>query len=165
MTKGKRDIFTVIESINNWFEAGEHYTNPPVDHEGSCSNSERTTGLEICPEIDAQAAGSGISATHTEVSDKVGCKSPNCHPGHVGSEVIPELSREIPGRSSDSPRPSTKTEGVAGYEGEATHDGEPGDPTLDNRLIPPVVTEESDQTDYVFTGIWRVFKEAGYDVW
>ena len=33
MTKRKRDIFTVIESINNWFEASEHSSIPTEDHQ------------------------------------------------------------------------------------------------------------------------------------
>ena len=131
MTKRKRDIFTVIESINNWFEASEHYTNLPSDHEDSSSNSNRTTGPGTRIEIDCQAAESGTPTIHTEHSHEAGYKSPNCHPGHVGLEVTSELAREITNRPSDGPRSATRTKRVAEYGEEAAHEGEPGNPTLD----------------------------------
>lgn len=56
MTKRKRDICTVIESINHWFEAGEQHINPPSDYEGSTSGLEQTTDLRLQPEIGTSAA-------------------------------------------------------------------------------------------------------------
>ena len=43
MNKRKRDIFTVIESVNNWFEVGEHSADPTPDHEDGCGVSNHTT--------------------------------------------------------------------------------------------------------------------------
>ena len=38
MTKRKRDIFTIIESINNWLEASEPTTNTIEGSEGDTGN-------------------------------------------------------------------------------------------------------------------------------
>lgn len=43
MTKWKRDIFTVIDSINNWFEASAHNTSPLEDPEGDANHLENSS--------------------------------------------------------------------------------------------------------------------------
>ena len=56
MTKRKRDIFTVIESINNWFEASEPCTNSTADHEGVSSGPEHISDLGTSIMVNGWAA-------------------------------------------------------------------------------------------------------------
>lgn len=159
MTKRKRDTVTIIESINSWFEAGKHHTNLSSDQEGSTSNSEQSTAFGVHPGISTPTAERGIPVTLTDRGEEVGHKPPNCHLAHVDSGEIAGRAREVTGRPLDGSRSSTETERGAGDE------GEPGQPTLDNRRVIPASTEEGGQPYLTLTGIWKVFKEAGYDVW
>ena len=137
MTKRKRDICTVTESINHWFEAGEQYTNPPSDYEGSTSGLEHTIALGFQPGIGTPAAERGTPVTYTDRSEEGGCEPPNCHIDHVEAEEITGRSKEVPGRPSDGYRPLTGTEVVAGYERGAGPESESGHPSPDNRRVPP----------------------------
>ena len=49
MPKRKRDIFTVIESINDWFEASEQDTHSYSEYEGVSSGHEPTGDRGINP--------------------------------------------------------------------------------------------------------------------
>ena len=65
MTRRKRDIFTVIESINNWFEASEHCTNPSLDHGCSATRSELNTESETSSKI-----GCPVARNHPTVGNR-----------------------------------------------------------------------------------------------
>ena len=165
MTKRKRDICTVIESINHWFEVGEQHTNPPSDYEGSTSGLEQTTDLRLQPEIGTSAAERDTQVAYTDRGEEGGCEPPNCHIGHVEAKEITGRSKEIPDSPSNGYRPLTGTEVAAGYERGACPEGEPGHPSPDNRRVPPAGTEEEDRPEPNLTSIWKVFHDAGYDVW
>ena len=165
MTKRKRDIFTVIESINNWFESSEHCTNPSFDHGCSTSRSELNTESGTSSESSCPVVKSHPTVGNREHEDEVGYRSPNRSPSHVGLQVEYEVAREATNWAEDGPRLPTETEGGPGYGKEVSNEGDPGSSVLDTRLITPVVTEGADEVDVALTGIWRVFKDAGYDVW
>ena len=109
MTKRKRDIFTVIESINNWFEASAHNTSPLEDSKGdanhlvtSSASSDQVTANGLAVEISRSAntsepwaeafyvsshsnrssIGSGPQA---EVADRLIPASEALHPPAVGA--------------------------------------------------------------------------------
>ena len=113
MTKRKRDVFTVIESINNWFEASKHYTNPTPDLEGFSGNSDCTTNPGTSTKIDCQTAKSCTPVSDTEHGDEAGHEPPNFPPNHAGLEVRSELAREAASWATDGPRLATRTKKVA----------------------------------------------------
>ena len=83
MTKRKRDIFTVIKSINNWFEASEHNATASEDHEGeiSCLGTIGTPAASVT--INGWTVEGVESGNDTEPST---CTSDNTKPGNQ-SEV------------------------------------------------------------------------------
>ena len=83
MTKRKRDVFTIIISINNWFEASEHYTNSTADHEGVSSGSDRITDPRTNITVNCQAAECPKPVSNTEHGDEVGHESSSCLPSSV----------------------------------------------------------------------------------
>ena len=98
MTKRKRDIFTVIESINNWFEANEHCTDFPPDNEGSAIGSDLNTELGASPEINCPAVGSRPPVGNQGHSGEVGYGFPDGSPSHVGVKVESEVAAEAANR-------------------------------------------------------------------
>lgn len=71
MNKRKRDIFTVIESVYNWFEAGDHSTDPTTDHEGVCGVPNHITNLETSITVNRQAAKNPTSVREPKQQVKV----------------------------------------------------------------------------------------------
>ena len=165
MTKRKRDIFTVIKSINNWFESSEHCTNPSFDHGCSTSRSELNTESGTSLESSYSVVRSHPTVGNWEHEDEVGYRSPNRSSSHVGLQVESEVAREATNRVGSGSRLPTEAEGGPGYGKEVICEGDPRSSVLDTRLITPVVTEGADEVDVALTGIWRVFKDAWYDVW
>lgn len=67
MTKRKRDIFTVIESINNWFEASEPAANAPEGLGKEASNprisgtsSDPTTNPSVTADLTEYTSNEGL---------------------------------------------------------------------------------------------------------
>ena len=67
--------------------------------------------------------------------------------------------------AKDGSRLVTGTEGVTKDGEGATSEGEQGNSTVDNRLIPPPGAEVVDEADRALTAFRRVLKDVGYDVW
>ena len=67
MTKRKRDIFTVIESINTWFKASEPATNAPEGLGKEASNprisgtsSDPTTNPSVTADLTEYTSNEGL---------------------------------------------------------------------------------------------------------
>ena len=84
MTKRKRDIFIVIESINNWFKANEHYTNPTEDHEGVPSYPEPISDPVGSVTVNDWAAECLEPSNDTEPWDEVNHVASNCPSDNTG---------------------------------------------------------------------------------
>ena len=165
MTKRKRDIFTVIESINIWFEANEHCTDFPPNNEGSAIGSDLNTELGANPEINCPAVGSRPPVGNQGHNGEVGYGFPDGSPSHVGVKVESEVAAEAANRAANGSRLVARAEGIPEYEKGVTSEDGPGSSGPDTLLITPAVTEEVNEVDSGLTGIWMVFKDAGYDVW
>lgn len=106
MPKRKGDVFTVIESINNWFEASEHYTHSHSEHEGVPSgpepNSNALTKLTVngwvaeCQEL-GNDEGSATTLSHvapnrSDSSNGVGCRFELVEEEATGPRSDPQLA-------------------------------------------------------------------------
>ena len=169
MTKRKRDIFTVIESINNWFEANKHDTNTSEDPEGNANHlvassassdpvtvnglnakiSRSADTLELCAE--ALHVSSHPSCTSTgpgpqsEVADCLIPASEASYPSAVGAGYVPATE----GSPRDSSHEGAQPTGYSPGTGETTGPG-------------PRAEEER---ELVIAAFWRLLADAGYDVW
>ena len=159
MTKRKRDVLTVIESINDWFEASDTSTTPTTDLEGSFSGSElggisafkaTTTEWEAA---NSETVGdsvpwegvSQVSLGGTELGTKSKVAADHATYLADGSRV-PEVARAV-------------TE-----EGPATV-SEPGRSGEDNRPIPQLGTGVTREADVNPNVLWDLLRTVGYDVW
>ena len=92
MTKRKRDTFNVIDSVNNWVEAGAHNLNPLVDPEGDANhpvNSDTSADQVPAHGLDVEAQGS--ASTSKPRFGLLDGPSPNCGP-NVGPEPKSEVT-------------------------------------------------------------------------
>ena len=127
MTKRKRDIFTVIESINNWFDASDQYTKSTTDHEGVPIGTEHKgdalTGLTVngwaaeCSKLgNNEGVGSEVnhvSSAYSNSSDGLGVRSEVAK----GAATCPPCDSQLAAGSGDAAMPK---------EGQGVNKGEEG---------------------------------------
>ena len=174
MTKRKRDIFTVIESINNWFEASEPTTNTFEGPEGDtgCLGTIGTSSDHLTTNgWDAEGAGSDndsepwteaaqVAPNHTHEGTGLRPRSEVAASSSPSPKVSPPLTAEtgcIPG-PEDRQRGCNR-EGVqaTGYHPDAV-----GEST--SEITGPSI-EPGEERDLPINAFWRVLADAGYDVW
>ena len=152
-------MFTVIEAINNWFEASENPITPTTDPEGShsCSDSGCNT------ESEAPVANWTVPA-----SESVGDPVPWKELGHgsLGNTQL-GISSEVAEKDAiypaDEPRVSGEAE--AGTKRGPADVGEPSSSGEGIQPIPQLDTEVKGEADVNFATFWDVLRSAGYDVW
>ena len=169
MTKRKRDSFTVIESINNWFEASEPTTNVTEGSEGEAS-SPKVVGTSSDPIanhiVAAELAGSiSNEGPWTEAVQVV----PN-H-SHEGIERQPQA--EVAASSSLSPRVAAPLAATTGYGSDPGGDQE--NPHRDGYQagigsegtsdLPRPRTTAAVERQLTIDAFWRLLADAGYDIW
>ena len=98
-------------------------------------------------------------------SGEVGYGFPIGSPNHMGVRVESEVAAEAANRAANGSRLGARAEGIPESEKRVTSEDDPGNSGPDTLLITPAATEEGNEVDSGLTGIWRVFKDAGYDVW
>ena len=159
MTKRKRDVFTVIESINNWFEASENSTTPTTDLE------EKPRCFEHIRSSRSEVTVTNWAAASTEA---VGGSVPWEEAGHVAlSRAELETRFEVARESTTYPADrSWVFEGTwARTQERPAVAGEPGGTGGDIRSRPHLGTEVVGEEDDTLTTFWDVLRAAGYDVW
>lgn len=165
MTKRKRNVFTVIESIDNWFEAGKCSTDPTADHEGVFGVPNCVTNLGTSITVNRQVVEDPNLVSDPEQWVEVGHESPSCLPISVQVEVQSKLAKGAASWTANGPRLPTGTEGGTKDEEGPASKGELGNANLDTRWVLPLGTEGVNDADLAIITFWRVLKEAGYDVW
>ena len=174
MPKRKRDIFTVIESINNWFEASAQYTTSDREHEGIPS------GFEPNGEAIAESKVDGWSAEDLGANGEGGSVSTVS----LVASSCPDSSGQVRTRSElagGAANCSTleihlelgnnevaKPQGVPddhGYEGRPLAGYDPASLSPTSNLVPASDTGESGGDNLAPHAFWQVLKDAGYDIW
>ena len=174
MTKQKRNIFTVIESINNWFEASEPTTNTTEGSEGEAS-SLRVIGTSSDPiknhsGVVELAGSTSNEGPWTEVAQVAPSQR------HEGIERQPQA--EVAASSSLSPRVAAPLAAVTGYGSgpEGEHESSHQEGRQDNRYqagignegtsdLPGPCTEAEVERQLAIDAFWRLLADAGYDIW
>ena len=174
MTKRKRDIFTVIESINNWFEASDPTTNTTEDPKGDTGNlgtigtssdSITTNGWVVegaGPDNDAEpwAEAVQLGSNHTHGGTDLGLEAEVA----ASSILAPEASTQWAARPGSVP-------GLEVIQGEGDREG--GQTTgypqgTVNEGISDITgpgPEPEVERELAIKAFWRVLADAGYDVW
>ena len=169
MTKRKRDIFTVIESINNSFEASEHNTNTSEDPEGNVNHlvvnsvsSDPVTVNGLNAEISRSADTLVPCAEALHVSSHPSCTSIGRGPqSEVADRLIPASEASYPSAAGAGHVPATE-----GSPRDDSHEGaqptgySPG--TGETTGPRPGAEDERELTIAAF---WRLLAEYGYDIW
>ena len=159
MTKRKRDVFTVIEAINNWFEASENPITPTTDLEGSpsCFDSGCNT------ESEAPVANCTVPAPGS-VGDPVPWKE--LGHGSFGSAQL-GVGSEVAEKDAIYPADESRVSGEAeaGTERGPADIGEPGSSGEGIQPIHQLDTEVKEEAEVNFASFWDVLRSAGYDVW
>ena len=169
MTKRKRDIFTVIDSINNWFEASAHNTSPLQDSEGdadhlvnSSTSADQVPANGLVAEIPrstntsepwaeafyvpSHSSDSSIGpGPQAEVGDRLIPAFEALHPPAAGAGYIPAPE----GSTKDISHERVQTTGYNPSTGEATGPA-------------PGIEEEKERAIAAF---WRLLADVGYDTW
>ena len=174
MTKRKRDIFTVIESINNWFEASEHYTRPAEDHEGASSRLGPISDPTTIVTTNDWAAKCLDSGNDAEPWAEVSHVASNCPSDN--NEV--RVQSEVVGRLATRPKADSQLAvGIGGgtesrnrreairNEGSPVDGHGPVGVNEDTNLTLVPCTEVAGEGGLTLTAFWRVLEDAGYDVW
>ena len=98
MTKRKRDIFTVIESINNWFEVGEQHASTSEASEAIANHL--VTGTPSSDPVTANRLVADVSEPWTDaVHMDPNCSHINTNPNphsEVADRMIPALDVPCP---------------------------------------------------------------------
>ena len=169
MTKRKRNIFTVIESINNKFEASAHNTSPLEDSEGDANH------LVTSSTSSAQLTTNGLAA---EISRSADTSEPwaetfyvSSHSNHSSIEPRPQAEvadRRIP--TSEASYPSAVGAGYVpapegstrdiNHERVQTTGGNPS--TCETTGPVPGIEKER---ELVIAAFWQLLADVGYDVW
>ena len=164
MTKRKRDIFTIIESINKWFEASESNTNTLEDPEdktnllianNGSSDSLTVNGLSVESSRPAEILIPGAEASH--VSPHPNCTS--IRPGPRSEVADPLIS------VSEAPYPPAAEVGHVAATGDSHERGQPAgySPGIGETTGPDPGPEE--EGELTTTAFWKLLADAGYDVW
>ena len=168
MTKRKREIFTVIESINNWFEASDSITHTAEGSEGGAgwfltsdtsSDSITTNGCGV------EEAGSDH---HTEPGTEAAQLASDCNQG--GADVV--LAAEVAANSLNHTKASTQGAAVPGSVPnlEGSPEGRdtgyyPGTVEGGTNEITGPGTEPERERELTISAFWRLLSDAGYDTW
>lgn len=161
MTKRKRDVFTVIESINNWFEASENRTTSTADPEGDSSGSEHINNPGANTTVNDWAAASPETVSDAGPWEEAG----HMASGNTKLEVRPEVAEGAATYTADGSRVSKGIGWGTKEEEGSTGTSGPGSSGEDTRSIPTPGTEVAGEVDLALTAFWDVLKAAGYDVW
>ena len=164
MTKRKRDIFTVIESINNWFEASEHNTSTSEDPEGNVNHlvansasSDRLTVNGLSAETSRPADTLVPCAEALHVSSHPNCTSIGPGPqSEVADRLIPASEASYLSAAEVGHVPTTDDS----HEGAQPAGYSPGT----GEITGPSPGAE-DERELTIAAFWRLLADAGYDVW
>ena len=174
MTKRKRDIFTVIESINNRFEASEHYASPIEDHKGSPSclgplNTQATKvttngwtaeGLDSGNDAEPWTKDIHVASNYTSDNTDIRTQSEVAVSSATRSKADSQLAGRIGEGTDPEDSPGVCSDGGSPADG---HNPVSGDDDINE---PPVTgTEVQGEGDLTLTSFWRVLADVGYDVW
>ena len=174
MTKRRRDIFTVIESINNWFEASEHNKILTEDHPGTSSSPESTNApvtnvptngcvakvLGSVGDAEPWATDNHVSPTGIRAGNEHGAQSKVANGSAIWPQVAIPLAvktragtvpGEIPGGCSDVGSPTDKYN--------------PGNEGAGIGNIPVPGSEAEVGMELALAAFWRLLADAGYDIW
>ena len=166
MTKRKRDIFTVIKSINNWFEASEHNATASEDHEGEvcCHGTIGTSAASVT--TNGWTAEGVESGNDTEPPT---CTSDSTEPGNRS---------EVGGHPVACPEAALPLAVVIGYvtgpeysQGSGSNKGgqangyKPGNADEGTSEAPGPVAAVEGERDLTIPAFWRILADTGYDVW
>ena len=165
MTKRKRDIFTVIESINNWFEASEPTTNVIEGSEGEASSprvigtsSDPTTNQIVAAELAGSISNEGLWTEAVQVV-----------PNHRHEGIERQSQAEVAASSSLSPRVAAATGYGSGPKGDQEnshrdgyHAGIGNEGASD---LPGPRTDAEVGRQLAIDAFWRLLADAGYDIW
>ena len=169
MTKRKRDIFTVIESINNWFEASDPTTNVTEGSEGETSgpravgtSSDSIVNHIVAAELTESIPNNGIWAEAAQVV-----------PSHHHEGIKQQPHTEVATSSSFTPRAAAPLAAPTGYGSEPRGDQE--DPHLAGYQagigsagtsdLPGPRTTVAVERQLTIDVFWRLLADAGYDIW
>ena len=163
MTKRKRDIFTVIESINNWFEAGEHCTITSEASEASANHL--VTGTTSHDPLTANRLAAEVSEPWTEavhVDPNCSHVMTNLNPqSEVADPLIPALDVSCPVTAGSRYGPVTEDLNQDNrYGGVQTT----GDSLCTSETAIPG-SEAERERELTITTFWRLLADAGYEVW
>ena len=164
MTKRKRDIFTVIESINNWFEASELNTTTSDGPEGHTNHPITTQGSSNSLTVGDLGAGTSRPADHLGPSAKASHVANSPNGTGIGPGPRPEVAEPLITAPEALYPPATEEEHVPANgdrdEGPQPAGYRPG--TEERTGSGPGAEEERELTIAAF---WRLLADAGYDVW
>ena len=174
MPKRKRDIFTVIESINNWFEASNPDSHSSSAHEGVSSGHETTGDTLTQLTVNGWVAEGQKHGTNDKSATTLSHVAPSCSHSSEGVGRLAELDE------GDVAVPRTDHQLVMGKgkagtpQGAPTSNGAPKRPVdgyrpdisdLGPSLVPAPTTGTAGVEEPTGRAFWQLLKDAGYDVW
>ena len=152
-------MFTIIESINNWFESSDQPTAAATDFEGSYSCSEQGCSPG------SQATATNWAAATTEA---VKGPLPGEKAGHVAlGNTSPGVRSEAVGKEAIYPAEGPKVSGetMTVKEEGLVAGGEPGISAEGRQPVRHQGMEVTGEVEANSTTFWDVCKAVGYDVW
>ena len=159
MTKRKRDVFTIIESINNWFECSDQPTVAATDSEGSHSRSEQRSS----PESRATATDWAAATAEAVEGPLPGEEASHVALGHTGPGVRPEGEGKEAIHPAERSRVSVET--VTTKEERLVTGGEPGISAEGNQPVRQQGIELTGEIEADPITFWDLCRAAGYDTW
>ena len=181
MTKRKRNIFTVLEAVPNWFEAGEGSTATPEETDKGANwlpirkdstelvtgntgqtGSDWALGLEGSIGHGAGEKGSGgadwasnLGGPTEQVDDEVSLRSAHVAPSW---RLYQRTDTETGPRSEVQPQPSWMAE-----LNEWLKAPRPPVNPISNESVPVVIEELDDFRSRALNAFWSLLKTAGYE--
>ena len=170
MPKRKRDLCTVIESINTLFGSGEPTAYATEDHEGDTGN--RGASSDFATTYGWLGEGAAQGSDQESRSEAVQLASIHTHvstyPSREAEVAATTLTPEVATRWAAGP---SGVPGLVSDQGEGDREG--GQPAgyihgTGNRGInevtgPSLGTEA--ERELVISAFWRLLADAGHDVW
>ena len=170
MPKRKRDLCTVLESINTLFESGEPTAHATEDPEGDTDNRGASSDFATTNGWLGEGAAQGsdpeswpeavqVASIHTHVTT---------YPSREAEVTATTLTPEVATRWAAEP---SGVPGLVSDQGEGDREG--GQPagyiqgTRDrsiNEVTGPGLGTEAER-ELVISAFWRLLADAGYDVW
>lgn len=174
MPKRKGDVFTVIESINNWFEANEQYTHSHSEHEGVPGGSEPNSNALTELIVNGWAAKCPEPSNDERFATTISHVAPNRSDSSDGVGCISELAEEEATCSTSDPKLVVCTGKAVKSKGAPEANDNEGDPAggygpgisgLVPSLIPSPATGVTGDEGLTCTAFWQLLQDADYDVW